>query len=295
MDDSRWAPEFSFDTDVAFPERSESLSEGILWIEASILETRKEIFGSRTHAFDNWRVQSEIQFPFMRLCASADEKNVFVARHNKYNFMFAFGSNDQGIFDFGKVLSVVDDSDEGTSDWIAGIVASELGTSETGSVDNDISVESRQKLLFNVDKVSGDSFRDKRCSLSFDKSHQPGHCTISVDDRRQMFVGIDNAIIRIDSAFMNEIGTAHKTFDGGCFDFQHLFKLQWIIFDTFTEEKVGSSHPDARCIGEFRIGGDGRPDIIGDQAPSFRVQERDGIGMLATDSRRIFPESASNL
>src|SRR5579859_35892 len=121
--------QFSFHADILFSERAETLGEGVLGIEACVLETGEESFAAGTHAFDDGEVQCQVKFPFVRLSAPAYKENVVVSRNEEDDFVDAVGGNDQCVVDFGEIFAVIDNANKTATNGIARFVAGELGSS----------------------------------------------------------------------------------------------------------------------------------------------------------------------
>src|SRR5579859_6454625 len=110
-----------------------------------------------------------------------------------------------------------------------------------------------------------------------------------------MLISVDNTVFRINSAFFHQCRVSQEAINPRFLDLLHLLVLTRIFFDGRAEEEIRTFSAYARSRREFRVRADSCPNVVCLQAPSFRVMEGDGIGVLSADSRWIFPQSASDL
>src|SRR5271156_830017 len=91
------------------------------------------------------------------------------------------------------------------------------------------------------------------------------------------------------------MGMAAKAANSALYDFVHLGQLRLILLNGTREEEGGLFHQYSSFCRELWVSCNGFPDSVCYHAPSLGVLLRDGIGVLATSSRWIFPQCSGNL
>lgn len=295
---ARDAAKLTLDANVPRSEGSESLSQRVRRVEASLLEAREERFAAVAHALDDGRVEGEVQFGLVRLGDASDEKNVVVARDEEDDLVgvvYGVGSDGQGRLDLGIVLAVVDDADKSAPNGIARRVASYLCTSQARRVNDSVSAKPCTQSLLLIEQVAFNSLRDGGRTFAVDKTHEPHHGLIGIDDRRQELVRIHCAVVRADPSLLYQLRVLAETPNATRDDLRHLRELSWVVHHPTREEKVGRHHLHACCAAELWNGGDGVPGMVGGHAPALRVGQRDTVGVGSADCWGVFPESAGDL
>ena len=287
--------QLSFDTHVTLTERTKTLGERIFRVESRVLETREERFASVTHTFDDGRVQCEVQFPFMGLGTPAQKQDVVVSRDDKHDFVDPVCGNDEGVVDLGEVFAVVDDANKTAADRVTGTIPREFRPCETGTIDDDVDVETFSKLSFLVEQVAVNGLGDEFRALGFDDLHEPGHGAVGIDDGSEMFVSVDDTVRWVDVVFDSKICVSIEPADTCLHDLLHLLVLFRVLFNLFAEKECGTFITDTRCERETRVFGNGTPNVVRLETPSFGVVQGNSVGMLTANGRRVFPQCTRDL
>ena len=149
---------------------------------------------------------------------TTENEGPIISRYNENNAavfitFVVVVSNDKRFSDEGELCSVVDDSDECTSERVDGPIRGELEATETSGVENELCVESLEKSVLLGKQVSVDSLSDQFGAFGGDEVLKPHHVCVRVDDRRFVFVGVNNTCFFTNGVLVHQRGIAFKAID----------------------------------------------------------------------------------
>lgn len=200
-------PQLPLDADVLFARGSEALRDGVLRVQAGMLEAREEGLSTGAHAFDLGRIEGQVQLAAAGLGDAADQEDVVVAGHDEDDFVVLrrVGGDGERGFHFREVGPVVEDPDQGATERVAGLVAGERERGEAGAVDQDVGGEAVEEVLFLGEEVAGNGVGVESGAFGLDEQHEPLHGAVRVDDGCKVFVSVNGPVPRINAVLVYRV------------------------------------------------------------------------------------------